>query len=203
MNNHEVKWFHCFMRGIPQLISGAGSFINLLDALLINGFGQTTVVSATAQNGVVTLDITNSETFEKYSIINIAGDDQLKGDHRVIESTNNYIKIALDIPNQVFTGTFYVKYAPLGWNKVPGTGPANTALYTPKVSYSDFMLYINDTHTQTCQVKICRGASNLSNISDFNTLIDFVPKITNTSYPFTVWIKSNSSNGTTYFLIGD
>ena len=89
-----VKWYHSMMRGIPVITGQVGKLIAYLDAILVNGFGQTTVTSANVVDGILTLNITNGETFQKYAVVNITGDDQIKGDHRVIESANTYIKIA-------------------------------------------------------------------------------------------------------------
>ena len=144
MADIQVKWFHSLMRGIPQISGQVGKLMSLLDAVLVTGFGQTTVTSANVTDGILTLDIANGETFLKYSVVSITGDDQLKGEHRVIESSNTFIKVALNIPNQNFVGTLYVKYAPLGWTKIAAGTPANTALYIPKTSYSGFNLFVND-----------------------------------------------------------
>ncbi len=204
MADIPVKWYHSMMRGIPIMTGQPGKLITYLDAVLINGFGQTTVTSANVVDGILTMNIANSETFQKYAVVNITGDDQIKGDHRVIESTNTYIKIALNIPNQTFTGTFYVKYAPLGWTKITPTTPANTALYVPRSSYSGFNLFVNDNYGSAAQVRICRGATNPTNLSDINTLIDYAPRVmSGTKLP--AWYKTNANNANTNsnFLIGD
>ncbi|MEG3033890.1 MAG: hypothetical protein RR877_00150 [Aurantimicrobium sp.] len=204
MADIQVKWYHSMMRGIPIMNGQVGRLITYLDAVLVNGFGQTTVTTANVVDGILTLNITNSETFQKYTVVNITGDDQLKGDHRVIESANTYIKIALNIPNQTFTGTFYVKYASLGWSKLTMAAQPNMALYVPKSSYSGFNLAVNDTYGSAAFVRICRGATNPANFADFNTLIDSVPiytSATDRSY----WAKNYTNNTATTanFLIGD
>ena len=204
MADIPVKWYHSMMRGIPIMTGQPGKLITYLDAVLINGFGQTTVTSANVVDGILTMNIANSETFQKYAVVNITGDDQIKGDHRVIESTNTYIKIALNIPNQTFTGTFYVKYAPLGWTKITPTTPANTALYVPKSSYSGFNLFVNDNYGSAAQVRLCRGATNTTNLSDINSLIDFSPRVMTINY-LPCWFKTYANNTVTNstFLIGD
>ena len=204
MADIQVKWFNSLMRGIPAVTGQVGKFITYLDAVLVNGFGQTTVTTANVVDGVLTLNITNSETFQKYAVVNITGDDQLKGDHRVIESATTYIKIALNIPNQTFTGTFYVKYAPLGWSKVSMASQPNIALYVPKSSYSGFNLAVNDTFGAAAFVRLCRGATNPANFVDFNTLIDYVPTFTDTTSR-SYWAKNYTNNSTVgaNFLIGD
>lgn len=192
------------MRGIPVMNGQVGRLITYLDAVLVNGFGQTTVTTANVVDGILTLNITNSETFQKYAVVNITGDDQLKGDHRVIESANTYIKIALNIPNQTFTGTFYVKYASLGWTKMTIAAQPNIAMYVPKSSYSGFNLYVNDTYGSAAFVRICRGTTNPTNFGDPATLIDSVPIYTDANYR-SYWAKNYTNNTDTRanFLIGD
>ena len=195
-----VKWYHSMMRGIPLLSNQAGTLVAMLDACLINGFGQVSSNSMSVTDGVLTVNLLNSETFLLHSVVAIAGDDQLKGEYRVIESHSTYIKVLLNIPNQVFTNTIYVKYAPLGWSKITPTAPANTALYIPKESFSGFNLYVNDNFTKAAHVRLCRGASNTANMANETSLIDYVP-ISVSNYPF--WAKGYNATPKPSFLIGD
>lgn len=192
------------MRGIPLIAGVKGRMKLFLDAVLVNGFGQITINSVTISNKVATIVIPNSETFLKYSVIEISGDDQLKGEYRVIESTNSYIKINVDLPDQVFSSSMFVKYASLGWTKQEATTAVNTCLYIPKTSHSNFKLYINDNYDSATFVKICKGASNMENLANFGAdqLIDHVPK---SGTLYSCWFKSNTGdpNPRANFLIGD
>ncbi|MEG3033893.1 MAG: hypothetical protein RR877_00165 [Aurantimicrobium sp.] len=199
-----VKWYHSMMRGIPLIAGVKGRLKLFLDAVLVNGFGQITINSVTISNKIATIVIPNSETFLKYSVIEISGDDQLKGEYRVIESTNSYIKINVDLPDQVFSSSMFVKYASLGWSKQEPTTAVNTCLYIPKTSHSNFKLYVNDNYDSAAFVKICKGASNMENLANYGAdqLIDHVPKSGNL---YSCWFKSytTGAEARANFLIGD
>ena len=198
-----VKWYHSMMRGIPVITGQKGKLRDFLDAVLVNGFGQITVNSITISNKIATIVIPNGETFLNYSVIEISGNDQLKGEYRVIESTTSYIKIKVDLPDQVFNSSIFVKYASLGWTRQRPTSPNNASFYIPKESHSGFRLYINDNYDTATLVKICKGVSNLDNTTDHNNvLIDYAPK---SGTLFSCWFKSYDASATTRanFLIGD
>lgn len=191
------------MRGIPVITGQKGKLRAFLDAVLVDGFGQITVNSITISNKIATIVIPNSETFLRYSVIEISGDDQLKGEYRVIESTTSYIKIKVDLPDQVFSSSMFVKYASLGWTRQRPTLPDNASFYIPKESHSGFRLYINDNYNTATLVKICKGVSNLVNTTDHNNvLIDYAPK---SGTLFSCWLKSYypDANTRANFLIGD
>ena len=198
-----VKWYHSMMRGIPVITGQKGKLRDFLDAVLVNGFGQITVNSITISNKIATIVIPNSETFLRHSVIEISGDDQLKGEYRVIESTTSYIKIKVDLPDQVFSSSMFVKYASLGWTRQRPTLPDNASFYIPKESHSGFRLYINDNYNSATLVKICKGVSNLNNTTNHNNvLIKYAPKSGNL---FSCWYKSYYPDASTRanFLIGD
>lgn len=196
-----VKWYHSMMRGFPVVTGQPGKLIALLDACLVNGFGQVSSNSFKVENNILTIDLANSETFEKYSVVAINGDDQLNGEYRVIEATKTYIKIKVDLPNQVFTNTIYIKYAPLGWSKITPNTPANTALYIPKESFSNFKFWVNDNYGYSTHVKICDDVTDQLNLS-LSNLVNYVPVM---SANYSLWWKShqNISNTRSSFLIGD
>jgi len=198
-----VKWYHSMMRGIPIIAGQKGKLRDFLDAVLVDGFGQITVNSITISNKIATIAIPNSETFLRYSVIEISGDDQLKGEYRVIESTTSYIKIKVDLPDQVFSSSMFVKYASLGWTRERPTLPDNASFYIPKESHSGFRLYINDNYDTATLVKICKGVTSLSNTTNHNSvLIDYAPK---SGTLFSCWFKSYNASADTRanFLIGD
>ncbi len=198
-----VKWYHSFMRGFPVIAGVAGNLITALDAVLVNGFGQVTAASAKIDSGYITINLSNNETFEKYSVVELLNNPLVNGEYRVLESTNTYIKVKTDLSNQVLTGTLYVKYAPLGWTKITPS-QANKALYVPKTSFSGFNIYVNDNYRSCAEVRLCRGAIDNSTIPDYSALIDPVPlTASNTS---SYWVKSynnNTTRFTAHFIIGD
>lgn len=191
------------MRGIPNMQGQVGRLIGVLDALLVNGFGETTVKEVTVFNKKVTLQITNNETFEKNSIIRITGFDLLNGEHRVEESGTSYIVIHLDIPDQVLNVNLSVKYAPLGWSKIPLTSPANSAVYVPGDPKSRFKLSVLDNYTQASDIRIFKEFLTPNSIAKQNELIGSTPYITD-AYSL-MWPKSYTSNATarSFFLIGN
>lgn len=198
-----VKWYHSLMRGIPVVRGTKGTFRDFMDAVLVNGFGQVTTNSIIVKDGVATIAMANSETFLQHAVIEISGDDQLRGEYRVIDSNTEYIKVKINIPNQTFTNSIFVKYASLGWTTQRPTIPEMGALYTPKESHSGFNLYINDNWGSAVYVKMCKGVKNFDDISVPNdTLIDYVPRSENN---FSCWFKNYNAdnNPRSNFLIGD
>lgn len=203
MQKNTVKWFHSLMRGIPQLTGQVGRMITILDALLVNGFGETSVTEASVVNKKLTLQIKNSETFERYSIVSITGNDLLRGEYRVEESSNTFIVVNIDVPDQSFTSNLTVRYAPLGWSKITLTTPANSAVYVPDDPTSDFKLYVGDNYACGSDVRIFKQLTNPNSVSNLNELIGLSP-ITSAGWHLAL-LKSSSANGTvrSYFLIGD
>ena len=201
MANLPVKWFHSMFRGIPQISRGVGKLKAVLDACLVDGFGQVPSISATITDNVLTINLPSGQTFELNSVVDVSGDDILKGEYRVINTDTTFIQLSVNLPNQAFVNTLYVKYASLGWTKVTPASSPNCALYIPKESHSGFRLWVKDDYTNAALVRICRGVASTSNVSSFQNLIDAVPYGEGSN----CWLKSNDNTSGTraFFLIGD
>ena len=137
----DVKYFSNSWAGAPQLFGQTGSLVSVLDACLVNGFGETTVQSVIVASGVGTVQSTlhrmrmiDGET----GCVGVFTGGNLSGvEFRVQSITNeNVFTFNTDLGDGVYTATT-VKIAPLGWQKVHGdsqracyrrTDPGSTAM---------------------------------------------------------------------------
>lgn len=126
------KYFHAEQPNAPSLTGAQGSFINLLDACLVTGFGLAAVDSIVVTGGiaVATISIGHSLQPDMYAMVAGATPSGLNGEKRVLATTNTTVTFdATGISNQTATGTLSIKVASLGWEKVySGT---NKAVYRP------------------------------------------------------------------------
>lgn len=158
-----VKYIHNNMRGAPQISGSPGTFIAVLDAFLITGFGQVAALSVTVNNGIATATLNAGDTFAEYAVVLVAGatPEALNGEARVLTATNASITWATTAPNGPATGTITIKMAPVGWEKV--FSATNKAAYrSTDAAGSRFYLYVDDTGTQFARV---RGFEAMSDIS--------------------------------------
>lgn len=59
----KVKYYHSGMRGAPTKSGTPGSSISILDAVLLNGFGEVTASSVTISGGRVQVVLNTGESF--------------------------------------------------------------------------------------------------------------------------------------------
>lgn len=106
---------------VPQLTRDNGGMLLMLDAVLVDGFGEKTPVSTTLSGSLVTFDFGVTHGFLERQIVRVSGasDVSLNGDHRISTLTGS--TITLDIVGVISTdGDIEVKVAPLGWESVLG-----------------------------------------------------------------------------------
>lgn len=115
MADKLVKYFHMQMQGAPQLGNNWGDMTTMLDACLITGFNQKTVVSAAFDGADMVLTLGTGHGFEKYQVLQISGanDVAYNGEFRVnkVEAEKVYLT-ASNLP-EITTGTITAKVAPL------------------------------------------------------------------------------------------
>lgn len=125
---YPVKWIDSTMRGAPRLSGTAGDLINVLDALLITGWGAITPTSITVASGVATVVTSVGDSFVQDAVVLISGATPaaLNGEQRVLTSSNTGFTFATSAASGSATGTISIKYAPQGgWEKVfSGTNKA-------------------------------------------------------------------------------
>lgn len=145
----KTKFFHSAMTGAPALSGTAGALVALLDALLVNGYGTTNVVSIVVAGGIATVTYASGHPFVKDMVGLFAGatPSGLNGDKRILSTTTNSLTFdATGISNQTATGTITSKVSPAGWEKAfSGT---NLAAYRSlNVGSTRCYLRMNDTGT--------------------------------------------------------
>lgn len=151
----SVKHIHSGMRGAPQISGTVGTLIAALDALFTTGWGATTALSVNVASGIATATLTSGETFDRDSVILVAGatPGALNGEARVLTTSLTSITWATAAADGAATGTIVIKYAPqTDWVKVyAGT---NKAAYRSNHFQSrGHYLRIDDTGTTTARVR--------------------------------------------------
>lgn len=122
----------------------AGTTINVLDACLLNGFGEVTLSSLTIDSsGIATATSSNHGYLKIHTVILIAGADQeaINGEWSITDIPNSD-EVKFDasesgLTSTTITGaTITMKVAPLGWSKPFSDSPNNIAVYQSLNSYS-------------------------------------------------------------------
>lgn len=159
----SVKHIHNGMRGAPQISGSAGTLIAALDAFFTTGWGVTTALAVNVSGGVATATLTPGETFDRDSVVLIAGatPGALNGEARVVTTSNSSITWATAAPDGAATGTITIRYAPqTSWSKVYAA--TNKAAYrSTHVQSSGHYLRIDDTGTTTARV---RGYESMTDV---------------------------------------
>jgi hypothetical protein len=149
----SVKYFHSAMPGAPVLYT-AGSFIAVLDACLVNGFGSQSATISVA-SGLATATLGSAHPFEKDTVVLVSGAAPigLNGEHRVLSSTATTITFdATGIPTGAATGTIFIALAPAGWTK-PFSG-SNVAVYrSPNELSTRFFYRMDDSSSMTANIR--------------------------------------------------
>ena len=198
----SVKWMRNTMPGAPVLTRAAGSLIGLLDAFLVNGWGQQTASSMVVLDGIATANFPTDHAAARHAVVLVDGVTgamaALNGEQKVTSVEPNKIKWATALPNGTATGTITVKMAPAGWGK-PFSG-ANLAVYKSLApeAHGQF-LRVNDAGAQTARVV---GYETMTGISTGTGLFPSAAQVSGGYY----WGKNNAASGTTpidYLLASD
>lgn len=149
---YPVKWITSTMRGAPTLSGTSGTFIGILDAFLLNGWGAANAISVTVSGGVGTATFAEGIYFEDHSIAFIAGATTpaaLNGEARVLSHTNNSITFETDAPDGTATtgGTITFKYAPVGGWEKKYSGTNLAAYKSTDVTAHGHLWRVDDTGT--------------------------------------------------------
>jgi hypothetical protein len=160
----SVKHIHNGMRGAPQITGTVGSgYIPVLDALFVSGWGLTTALSVTVADGIATATLTSGQTFDRTSVVLVAGatPSELNGEARVLTSSNTSIAWATTAADGVATGTITIKYAPqASW--VSPYAKTNVKVYrSTHAQSSGHCLRVDDTGTTSARI---RGFESMSDV---------------------------------------
>lgn len=193
----------------PKMVSGAGGWITIFDACLVNGFGQVTATSVTIDSfGIATLTTAAAHGYwMPETRIHIQGANQVALNREWIlkdaptPTTLRFDVSGINLENSTATGTITCKVAPLGWTKeYSGT---NQAVYRAKGGNRPY-LYISNTDYNA---RVC-GYRTMSSLTSG---VDPFP--TNTQFSgggyWSHWVSASyygsSSSGTDcmWHLVGD
>lgn len=143
-----VKWARSSMPGAPALTRAAGSLIALLDALLVNGWGQQTATSVVVSGGVATATFPSDHAAARHAVVLVAGVTGslagLNGEQKVVAVEPNKIKWATTAANGTATGSITIKMAGAGWTK-PFSGTNLAAYKSASPAAHGQFLRVNDT----------------------------------------------------------
>jgi hypothetical protein len=201
----KVKWYSHAMAGIPAQSTSysntAGKCVELLDAVLVDGFNLVSVDSIVVNNNVATLTRSAGMTFLLDQVIEIAGatPSALNGQWRVASvsaGTNSLTFVTSGISNQTATGTITCKTPSLGWERV--FTATNKRVYRSQNEDSPRSYYrIDDTVVSSNQ--------NGGMISAYGIMTDIDTGSEN-------WMPQSSTNpcwviprnyGTEFLIVGD
>jgi hypothetical protein len=180
--------------------SQPGSYIELLDKVLVDGYTPVAVSDITVSSGVATMTITG-HPFSRYNdhaddilepqigpILAISGatPSTLNGEHRCLVVDADTLAFETTAADGAATGTITARIPPLGWEKVYHDAGTHQAVYRSlNPLASGKMIHVTDDHTYSgwntgsrywARIQACEDAT------DANTPINifgsaYVPKI--------------------------
>lgn len=158
-----VIYINDAMRGAPVANGVAGSRIAILDALLVNGWGQVTLTSLSVTAGIATAVVPTGQTFEVGAIVAVAsaGDPTVNGKYKVLTSSSTQVTFALSHADGVIAGVTTAKYASAGWIK-PFASTNNAVYRSQKVGGNNRFLRVVDTAATNARVY---GYNNMTTVS--------------------------------------
>lgn len=132
-----VKHYQNTMKGIPQLTNNWGAMINLLDAVLVNGFNHVTILGLTKANTssiTATINLGSDHGFIDRQVVRIAGSTNgWDGDYKVLSADGASITVECTAEHAVtILGTATCFTAPLDFEIVHQTDPSSSE---PKRAY--------------------------------------------------------------------
>ncbi|MEG2266382.1 MAG: hypothetical protein RR932_07210 [Acinetobacter sp.] len=118
-----VKHYQDTMKGIPQLTNNWGVMINLLDAVLVNGFNRVTIFGLTKTNTTsitATINLGSDHGFIDRQVVRIAGSTNgWDGDYKVLSADTSSITIECTAEHpSVISGAVTCFTAPLDFEIV-------------------------------------------------------------------------------------
>lgn len=190
-DSKKTKSFDSDMTGAAVLSGTPGALIAVLDAVLVNGFGNVTVAGLSVTAGIATATFSAGHSFRVDTVGLFAGATpaSLNGSKRILSTAANAVTFdATGIADGAATGAISAKVAPAGWTKA--FSGANLAAYkSSSIEGTGFYLRVDDTGTTTARV---RGYEFMS---DINTGSGLFP----TAAEFDAglwWSKSNAASAT-------
>lgn len=198
--NTKTKSFSSDMTGLPALSGTAGALIAILDAVLVNGYGSTGVVSLSVTGTVATATYASGHPFKVDTVGMFAGATPagLNGEKRILTVSANTVTFdATGVVAGAATGTITSKVAAAGWTKLfTGTNLAAYKSLAPEST--GCILRVDDTGTKNARVRAFEAMSDIST-GQGPTPLD--AQCSGGLY----WPKSSSADGTArvWLLVAD
>lgn len=199
-DTYSVSYITHTMRGAPQIRGNTpGGLIDVLDCVLVTGWGLAAPTSVTVASGTATATFSGPTPWEVGAVIEISGGTPsgLAGKSRVATVVGNAMTFPTPAADGTYSGSIGIKYAGAGWEKVfSGT---NKAVYrSTDVTGSRFCLRVDDSNGLFARV---RGYETMSDIDTGTGMFPLDSQISGGWY----WHKATSSNATAipYLLAAD
>lgn len=199
----SVKNFNSASPSAPVLHGNPGSMIALLDAVLVNGYGQKTLDQLVVASNVATCTVSAGHGYFTNQVVTLAGatPSGLNGDIRITVLSATAFKFSTTgISDQTATGTITAKVTPLGWTKP--FSATNMGAYKSSDPFSTGMyLRVDDTGVVTARHARVVGCEGMADISSFTGQFPTTAQLNGGLY----WGKSASLDTTArnWFIIGD
>lgn len=200
-----VKYYHSSEFGTPIMNNVAGAGINVLDAVLVNGFNTVNVSSLIVSSGVATVTAP-SHQFNTHPLsdpdITISGatPSLLNGSKQVtFVDANTFTFPAPGVVDGAASGTITAKRSPLGWQKLfSGT---NKAIYKSSDPLASTQMLRVDDSTSNSRYMRCLGVESATGV---DTYTDQFPTVAQQSTGQIRWNKGNlDTNAKEWIIVGD
>lgn len=186
-----MKFYHSDTANGPVLNGAVGSLAELLDAVLVDGYGLKSTTGASIASGVCTLTVTGGHAADVLMTVLVAGATGsftgLNGEHVVAAKGTNTVSFATALTGTP-TGTITFKIAPLGWTRA-FTGTGKRAFKSGSLLGTGCFLRVSDTATGSADVRVV-GYENMTDVDTGTKPFPTDAQISGGLY----WPKSDSSD---------
>lgn len=142
----DVTYFTSAQANMPSMMGGSnGDMLKVLDACLINGGADISVLTITENPDNVILVFQNGHNCLEGQVVLVSGanNPQLNGRHKVISATTTSLTLDVaGVSNEL--GSLVVKQAPLGWQSIFGSAsPLKRAYRSTDINSSKRVIYLD------------------------------------------------------------
>jgi len=196
-----VVYYSSTDAGAPTLNNAAGSLINLLDAVLVNGYGTKAVTSISVSSGVATV-VCSAHGFTNSSVQEIAGaTPALLNGRKLITVTgaNGFTFAAPGVPDGSASGTSTAKRPGLGWAKEYSSGSTKAVYKRTDPAATAMRLRVADSAAGTWDTTRHAEVTMYESMSDVDTGVSPAPTAHGQTWPKGL----NNATAARWFAVGD
>ncbi|MGO1061729.1 hypothetical protein [Acinetobacter lwoffii] len=220
-----VKHYQNTMKGIPQLTNNWGAMINLLDAVLVNGFNHVTILGLTKANTAsitATINLGSDHGFIDRQVVRIAGSTNgWNGDYKVLSADTSSIIIECTAEHSsVISGTATCFTAPadfeIAYQTPVGSIEPKRAYRSTDPESLGLILLVHDFCVSGASATGAKFAKVgvVQNMTDIDTIVGnqmpFNPLNPNanwgwdgTNHGWAKWYYANPAYSQSYFTVND